>query len=369
MRSGLKKNGSAWFDANLNGMNVHYFNGEDTFFTNEAKSFESFGFFNIDTVNFPGPTKESIMQRNASALSNGFEDIKDLDLTIPFHFAFCHALEVTLVVYTHHKGSLTMTTQVYDYDTKESSIAHYDKCNPTSFSSCPYQILAHQPSDEDDCWKYDVIVIDPTKLDTVQELSRATNQSKVGSTAKLTSGASKDSSDKSGNKKKSVINDCNLPEELEKQFEETLEAEKNYEEKKNRPCDLKLPNSHLLIEEHKKSLHEATKTFNTLKRKLEKSLRENQFANYHQLKLKKRQKTITSRQTATVPIVDPVMYHDAMLKSHKELDDNFKKRVDEVDDNVVTQGKLWEKDDIQPKDLENLKTLVENHWGNKKVRN
>ena len=48
-----------------------------------------------------------------------------------------------------------------------------------------------------------------------------------------------------------------------------------------------------------------------------------------------------------------------MLKCHEELEKEFKASLEDSWENI------WQKDDIEPKDLENLKTLVENHWGNK----
>ena len=58
-----------------------------------------------------------------------------------------------------------MTTQVHDKDTTQSFIGYHKKAVPTAFGTCPCQMLAHQPSDEDVCWKCDAIVADLTNLE------------------------------------------------------------------------------------------------------------------------------------------------------------------------------------------------------------
>ena len=167
-----------------------------------------------------------------------------------------------------------MTTQVYDNDTMQSFIGYHKKSVPTAFGTYPYQMLAHQPSDEDVCWKYDVIVADLTNLETEKHKSNDPSNTK-----KKTESNAKKKTSKSADPAR-----FELSQELQKQFEETLEAENNFNKAKNMHCDLKQPDSHLLIEKQKDSVNAACKKYNTLKRTLEKSLRENEFADYNQLK-------------------------------------------------------------------------------------
>ena len=62
-----------------------------------------------------------------------------------------------------------MTTQFYNKDTTQSFIGYHKNAIPTDFGTCPYQLLAHQPSDSEICWKYNVIVADLTNLETEKQ--------------------------------------------------------------------------------------------------------------------------------------------------------------------------------------------------------
>ena len=52
-------------------------------------------------------------------------------------------------------------------------------------------------------------------------------------------------------------------------------------------------------------------------------------------------------------------YHDTMLKSHEELEKDFKASVKDSEEN------LWQKDDIEPKAIDELKKMVDENWGSK----
>ena len=72
-----------------------------------------------------------------------------------------------------------MTTQVYNNDTTQSFIGYHKNTVPTAFGTYPYQILAHQPSDAENCWKYNVIVADLTNLETEKQFSTIFNKYKA----------------------------------------------------------------------------------------------------------------------------------------------------------------------------------------------
>ena len=357
----IESNGLEWFDANQNGINETYLLELSTF---EAETFEAFGFYNLNTETNKS-TRASMRARIDKAIDNGLEDIYDLDLTIIFHFAFCHHFDVPLVVHTHHKSRKNMTTQVYNKDTTQSFIGYHKNAIPTDFGTCPYQLLAHQPSDSEICWKYDVIVADLTNLETEKQSEdkrRSGTSNDPSNTKKKTSkpagsesNAKKKTSKAAGlvsNAKKKTSKSADparfeLSQELQKQFEETLEAENNFNKTKNTHCDLKQPDSHLLIEKQKESVNAACKKFSTLKRTLEKTLRENEFADYNQLKSKKRQ---------NIPISFTYKrYHNTMLKCHEE----FKASVEDSEKNNC------QKDDIEPQAIDELKKMVDEHWGSK----
>ena len=158
----IESNGLDWFDADQNGINDTHDLDVSIF---EAKTFEAFGFCNLDTET--NKSSKALMRAKIDkALEHGLEDIKDLDLTILFHFVFCHHFDVPLVVHTHHKSTKTTTTQVHDKDPTEGFIGYFDQNVQTEFDNYPYQMLAHQPSDAECTWKCDVIVADSTNLET-----------------------------------------------------------------------------------------------------------------------------------------------------------------------------------------------------------
>ena len=108
---------------------------------------------------------------------------------------------------------------------------------------------------------------------------------------------------------------------------------------------------------------------------------------------KKEGKIVILREVATT-LMNHKRCHAALLKSHGNLDGDFKVRVPKIlekkkkeserdgddedsaedeDDKASKeekadeepQGEVWEKDDIHPKNLEALRVMVEKHWGKK----
>ena len=165
-----------WFDASQNGINDHYFQSEDSFFTHQAETVLSLGFYNVNCSNnstVKVSTKAMIQDRVEMALEDPLDEVTDLESTMLHHFAFCHQIlkkKIPLVVHTHFRATDTSrertTTQIFCSDPKADHMAHYNKFTQLPFESYPYQILAHQPEDETDLWKHDVIVSDPTQLTT-----------------------------------------------------------------------------------------------------------------------------------------------------------------------------------------------------------
>ena len=51
-----------------------------------------------------------------------------------------------------------------------------------------------------------------------------------------------------------------------------------------------------------------------------------------------------------------------MLKSHEELEKDFKASVKDSEEN------LWQKDDIEPKAIDELKKMVDENWGSKNLK-
>ena len=179
-----------------------------------------------------------------------------------------------------------------------------------------------------------MIVADLTNLETEKQSEGDMAKEKRSGKSNYSSNTKKKTSKPAGsesNTKKKTSKSADparfeLSQELQKQFEETLEAENNFNKAKNMHCDLKQPDSHLVIEKQKESVNAACKKYNTLKRTLEKSLRENEFADYNQLKSKKRQKKS--------PSFSHKRYHDTMLKCHEELEKDFKASVKDSEENL-----------------------------------
>ena len=71
----IESNGLDWFDADQNGINDTYDLIESKF---EAKTFEAFGFYNLDTETNKS-SKALMRSKIDKALQHGLEDIKDLD--------------------------------------------------------------------------------------------------------------------------------------------------------------------------------------------------------------------------------------------------------------------------------------------------
>ena len=172
----IEKRAYVRLDAAENGINDEYSTAEgQVVHPNMVASLKPFGIYNINVYSEDTLVTEEETNQKVEIALNRSTEIQignSLDVTFLFHFALCHVLQrsnkdkedVDLVVYTYDKRSGKMTTQVFSSSILE--IAFYDECKQLSLDTHPYQLLVHQPDNNDVSWKYDVLVLDPTDLMT-----------------------------------------------------------------------------------------------------------------------------------------------------------------------------------------------------------
>ena len=360
----MKNEATNWFDANKNGMNDKYMKSKTS---PKLTPFEHFGFMNVKHAYFEN--RDSIK----FAIKQGMKTVTDLDVVTPYYFAFCHVMEVPLLIHTDRGTLGGLYTEVCDFMAIGGDIKYTGK-----FFTGPYkyQILAHRPKHENG-WKFDVIIKNkdpitkkdlmiPNEPETINKIiDPVTPTTEVEDTtespeAKETSATSDsiEETDTVANKQKATklkkakrITNCNLSKIMEKQFKKVKASEDAFNEAKNTHCVF----DHETYMKHKTKVDKLKKQYLTGKRTLEANLRDNALASYEQIKANKRRKELP---------MDASKYRQEMLK----VDPNLKERMDSLIERNKKNKKnknwnLSEEDSYAPDAHEPLKKMVEEYYG------
>ena len=313
----VEQHGATYFDVTQNGIAKEFGDSDDktNFFRNRLKKFKQFGFFGMQSVK---PTDKKVTEEWVSNIVNNDKPIafKDANHAIPMHFSFCEEFKTKLVVYTHARHDLKVTTSIYAplvINTDYNAIEYHEDLKAQSFDEFPYQILAHQPwnedAEEDAVWHFDVIASN-------QEIDAAmVNNNKANEGETMNDHESEEPAVKTRRvkKKRKLLNA--LTQELLKSYKQVRKLEAKYDlERKNQNTDTFFD----LLDPLDKMRNE----FQNEKRSLEKKLQAAGCANYELLKKR-------DIQEAKEKAFTPRTYHAASLsdpeKSMKMLQAEFGK--------------------------------------------